>query len=221
MGEIFSFFFAMSYWGNEASLGDKEIHDLIARIRAGDVAAEDKLLRLVLPRIARFAQVRRRGAYDWQDIVQDCGEQILASMKRENFSFDPQQGKIQSYLWGIAGKVMAQNFKTRKRYDGRRHNQDIAELDQSATLDLAARERIGLIANAIDVVMKEGQERLWRCIKALPEKQREVVISQYYEKEKHKTIAERLGLRKAQQVADLKRLAMERLRKCMEEYYSS
>ena len=218
MGLNFCFFFLeMAFFDyGKRTTEELNLDDLARRIQAGDAQAEDALLNAILPKIARVVRVRLgKATGDWNDVTQECGLQILCSLRQKKF--DPAR-KIWPYILGITWNVINQYFKTKKHRNSRRHDQDVAELDQSTAFDLATRERVGMVVREIDVAINERQEKLTHEINELPEDQRQVMEASFGDDIKNKDIADELNV-SAQRVADLKRSALQRLRKKLEEYY--
>ncbi|MBV6506118.1 MAG: hypothetical protein ILNGONEN_01689 [Syntrophorhabdaceae bacterium] len=218
MGLNFCFFLLeMAFFDYEKGATEElNLNGLAGRIQDGDAQAEEALLRAVLPKLARFVRVRLGKAADnWDDVTQECGLQVLLSLRQKKF--DPAR-KIWPYILGITWHVINQYFKTKERQNRRRHEQDVAELEQSTRLDLVTRERVGMVVREIDVTTIERQEKLSHWLNELPEEQRQVLHANFLDDIKNKNIAEEMAV-SAQRVADLKRSALQRLRRKLEEYY--
>jgi RNA polymerase sigma factor (sigma-70 family) len=220
MGENLGIFLlAMSYFESGKGLANVGLDELIVKIGEGEARAEEALLRIILPKITPILRARLGEAYEaWKDVRQECGKQILLSIRAKKF--DPQLGKPWPFFLGIVWKLVKSHYRARKQYESRREEQDLTNPELAAALDLSMMEQAGLIVREIDLEADERLECLQHCIEQLPENQRYVVGAKYREGLKHKEIGLRIN-KTEQQVTELHRLAMSRLRKCIEKFYRS
>lgn len=219
------FLVGMSFAGPEENVAAKKrLADLVQKIRAGDALAENALLRLILGRITRMLQAALGTKNDdWKDVRQKCCLAIWRGIK--DGKYDEQRASVETYATGIVSMQIKSYRRDKARHGRKTISLHLAEQERTLAYDPVMLERIGLLAREADVETemerKERQECMRRCINELPEKQRIVVTAQCEEDEDYKTLAARLGLKNAQQVAELKRSAKIHLRKCVDKYYRS
>jgi RNA polymerase sigma factor (sigma-70 family) len=211
MGENFLIFLlAMSFHDGAQSADKKNLRALAERVFKGETQAAETLLRLLWPKITRLLQIRLgTNNADWKDVRQKCCLEIWQGFK--DGKYDEQRASVGTYVAAIVNMQIKSYFRDKGR---RQHTQ---------AHDPAMLERIGLMAEDADmeseVEKKERKEHLRRCLNELPENQRIIMAAAFDKAEDHKTLAARLGLKNAQQVAELKRNAKTRLRQCLEKYY--
>lgn len=201
----------MASLGDITSYSEAGLLDLIAGIQAGKRSAEDGFTLWILERITPVIR-RKVGASndDWKDVRQKGCLEILKSIKEGKY--DPQKAPVGAFISGIVRHVLGSYFRTKARQEIKMSVVDFTDPAQIFG------ERIADIAETIDGAEKKRHEHLRRCLEQLPESQRIAVIYSFYEDEKHQQIGLRLN-KNPQQVAELKRLAKVRLKKCMERFY--
>lgn len=207
----------MAFSGVSASYSDADLQRLAEKAKEGNVRAEDVLLRWALKRINEILRAKIRGNDDARDeIRRTCCFEFWKGIKHGKY--DEQRATVGAYLWGILNVLVKAYFKDQKTRTSRIISLDAMEPEKIPKIDEAGWQRIGGIVKEIDLEQDEQQKRLRDCIERLPETQRMVVISTYFENESHAVAGMRLG-KQAQQVYDLKRLAKARLKKCLEKYF--
>jgi RNA polymerase sigma-70 factor (ECF subfamily) len=169
--------------------------DVAVRLAAGDRDAEAELFRRLAPRVRLYGlrHLRDRGAAD--DLVQDVILMTCDSL-REGKLRDPQV--LGSFVLGMCRKVVAnlRRGERRRRELLERHGREIlpAFSEPPPLLDL---------------------ERLARCLAALSERERTVVVSSFYAERSADEIGAELGLT-AGNVRVVRHRALAGLRSCME-----
>lgn len=220
MGLNFYFFLLeTAFFGESTGASEADLQILAEKTRAGDTRAEDALLRWALKRINEILRAKANvGFNDRQEIRQECCFEFWRGIKLGKY--DSQRGKIGAYLWGIFNNQIKSYYRKKNTSAHRSVSLEAMTTEQSPGVDEITWELIGGMAKEIDMEEKEKEKRLHDCIERLPETQRLVVISTYFENESHVAAGNRVG-KQAQQVAELKRLARARLKKCLDEYSKS
>jgi RNA polymerase sigma-70 factor (ECF subfamily) len=169
--------------------------DVALRLAAGDPEAEAELFRRLAPRVRLYGlrHLRDRGAAD--DLVQDVILMTCDSL-REGRVRDPQV--LGSFVLGMCRKVVAnlRRGERRRRELLERHGRELvpAFSEPEPLLDL---------------------ERLARCLTALSERERTVVVSSFYAERSADEIGTELGLTPGN-VRVVRHRALASLRGCME-----
>jgi RNA polymerase sigma factor (sigma-70 family) len=211
MGENFLIFLlAMSFHDGAQRAGEKNLRALAERVFKGEAQAAETLLRLLWPKITRLLQIRLgTNNADWKDVRQKCGLEIWQGFK--GGKYDEQKASVGTYVAAIVNMQIKSYFR------------DISRRGRTQSYDSDMLERIGLVAEEADMENEmeksERKEHLRRCLNELPENQRIIMVAAFDKQEDHKALAARLGLKNAQQVAELKRNAKMLLRQCLEKYY--
>jgi len=170
--------------------------DLALRLAAGDREAEAELFRRLAPRVRLYGLRHLRDPAAADDLVQDV---ILTTCDglREGKVRDPQS--LGSFVLGTCRKVVAnlRRGERRRRELLERHGRELvpASSQPEPLLDL---------------------ERLARCLAALSERARTVVVSSFYAERSADDIAAELGLTPGN-VRVVRHRALASLRSCMED----
>ena len=165
------------------------------RLAAGDLEAEAELFRRLAPRVRLYGlrHLRDPGAAD--DLVQDVILMTCDSL-REGKVRDPQI--LASFVLGMCRKVVAnlRRGERRRRELLERHGRELVpeHSEPEPVLDL---------------------ERLARCLTALSERERTVVVSSFYAERSADEIGTELGLTSGN-VRVVRHRALASLRGCME-----
>lgn len=217
MGLNFYFFLLeTAFFGESTGASETDLQILAEKTREGDARAEDALLRWALKRIHEILRAKIRGDDEARDeIRRACCFEFWKNVKEGKY--DQLRATVGAYLWGILNLQIKAYYKKESVRKSRFISLDATKPEEMPEIDKAAWQHIGGIIKEIDVEQKEQQKRLHDCIESLPEKQRMVVLTIYFENESHAAAGLRLG-KQAQHVYDLKRLAKERLKKCLEKY---
>lgn len=183
---------------NDANIGAEDDKALALRILerapARDPAAETELCRRLGPRIRLFALKHLRNEAAAADLVQDVLIVLLTKL-REGAVRDP--GQVVSFVLGTARQMVVDGRRTGARRDRllEAFQLDVLPADEEApeTLDTA---------------------RLGRCLAALSERERAVLVMTFYDDCPADAVASELGL-KAGNVRVIRHRGLERLRDCM------
>ena len=161
----------------------------------GDGQAEAELYRRLAPRVRLYGLRHLRDPAAADDLVQDVILMTCDSL-REGKVQNP--GSLPSFVLGMCRKVVAnQRRGERRRRDLlERHGRELlpASTDPEPVLDL---------------------DRLGRCLAALAERERTVVVSSFYAERSADEIGAELGLTVGN-VRVVRHRALARLRACME-----
>jgi RNA polymerase sigma-70 factor (ECF subfamily) len=169
--------------------------DVAARVAAGDRDAEAEMFRRLAPRIRLYGlrHLRDRAAAD--DLVQDVMLMACDSLRKGKVR-DPQA--LASFVLGMCRKVLAnlRRGERRRRELLERHGRELvpAFSEPEPLLDL---------------------DRLARCLTALSERERTVVVSSFYVERSADEIGTELGLTPGN-VRVVRHRALASLRSCME-----
>lgn len=149
------------------------------RIAKGDSQAENELFSHYRKRIEFLVGIRLRGRApieDQKDLISEIQSAVLISLRKGGF--DPSRGKpLNAYIAGTASNIIGQYFrKIRKEKEVVSDGLDEVNLDSENTLS--------------ELMTKERNERLRKCLGRLKSKYREVLILRIYEK---KSIADIAG----------------------------
>jgi RNA polymerase sigma-70 factor, ECF subfamily len=159
-----------------------------------DVAAESELCRRLGPRVRLYALKHLRNEAAAADLVQDVLVLLLTKL-RQGAVRDP--GQVVSFVLGTARQRVI---------DGRRSVARRGRLLEAFQLDVLPAD--GEAPEALDTA------RLGRCLAALPERERAVLILTFYDDRPAGAVATELGL-KAGNVRVIRHRGLERLRDCM------
>ena len=158
---------------NESSIG--EHGRLVDRIRSGDGAAEEELVRFVSPRVFAMLVARTRDREAARDLLQDVLIAVLRSV-RDGALRDAE--RLVPFVHGTARNLVNNYFREKVREPKTEELSDVhAEVVNHEALDLEERER--MVRQALAMV--DGTDR-------------QIVLMTMVEGRKPGDIAERLGL---------------------------
>lgn len=165
--------------------------DHIHRIRAKDQAAFKELFAHFAPRVKGF--LVKSGADD--TLAEECTQEVMATIWRKADMFDPSRASASTWIYTIARNRKIDMLRKRRRPEP----EDLpwgpeAEPDAEDTFS-----------------MQQETQRLGEAIRALPEKQRQLVEKAYFGDLSHSEIAEETGLPLGT-IKSRIRLALDRLR---------
>lgn len=165
--------------------------DHILRIRAQDQAAFKELFSHFAPRVKGF--LIKSGADD--ALAEECTQEAMATVWRKADMFDPSRASVSTWIFTIARNRKIDMLRKRRRPEP----EDLpwgpeAEPDAEDTFS-----------------MQQETQRLGEAIRALPEKQRQLVEKAYFGDLSHSEIAEETGLPLGT-IKSRIRLALDRLR---------
>lgn len=169
--------------------------ELAARIRDGDRAAEAELYRRLAPRVRLFGLRHLRDAAAADDLVQDV---LLMTMDSLRAGRVRAEDRLVSFVLGSCRRMAAD----RRRAAARRERLLERFAGDLVPAPAAPPERLDL-------------DRLERCLRALPERERSVVVASFYEERPSEEIASALGVG-AGNLRVVRHRALGRLRRCME-----
>jgi RNA polymerase sigma-70 factor (ECF subfamily) len=168
---------------------------ILERAPARDPAAETELCKRLAPRIRLFGLKHLRNEAAASDLAQDVLIVLLTKL-REGAVRDP--GQVVSFVLGTARQMVVDGRRTGARRDRllEAFQLDVLPADEGApeTLDTA---------------------RLGRCLAALSERERAVLVMTFYDDRPADAVASELGL-KAGNVRVIRHRGLARLRDCME-----
>ncbi len=165
--------------------------DHILRIRAKDQTAFKELFSHFAPRVKGF--LIKSGADD--TLAEECTQEVMATIWRKAEMFDPSRASVSTWIYPIARTRKIDMLRKRRRPEP----EDLtwgpeAEPDAEDTFS-----------------MQQETQRLGEAIRALPEKQRQLVEKAYFGDLSHSEIAEETGLPLGT-IKSRIRLALDRLR---------
>lgn len=165
--------------------------DHILRIRTKDQAAFKELFAHFAPRVKGF--LIKSGADE--ALAEECTQEVMATIWRKAEMFDPSRAAVSTWIYTIARNRKIDMLRKRRRPEP----EDLpwgpeAEPDAEDTFS-----------------MQQETQRLGEAIRALPEKQRQLVEKAYFGDLSHSEIAEETGLPLGT-IKSRIRLALDRLR---------
>lgn len=168
---------------------------ILACAPARDTAAEAELCRRLGPRIRLFGLKHLRNAAAAADLAQDVLILLLTKL-RDGAVRDP--GQVVSFVLGTARQLVM---------DGRRTGARRGRLLEAFQLDVVPGDDEA--PEALDTA------RLGRCLAALSERERAVLVLTFYDDRPAEAVAAELGL-KAGNVRVIRHRGLGRLRACMD-----
>ena len=168
---------------------------IVASAPRRDAAAEAELCRRLAPRIRLYGLKHLRSEAAAADLMQDVLIMLLAKL-REGAVREPQQ--VVSFALGAARQTVV---------DLRRSGARRGRILEAFPVDLAP-------AEPDEPTEPIDAERLRRCLGALPERERAVLVMTFYDDRPADAVAEELGL-SAGNVRVIRHRGLERLRGCM------
>jgi len=137
--------------------------DLLRRMMAGDREAFATLYHRYRDVVFRFALQMSASDIIAQDVTQD----VFLAFMRHAGRYDPSQGLVSTYLYGMARHM------TRRRLRGERR---FVSLDAETPIESGRRNTIETESALDDVVKQEELEQVRRAVVALPSRYREVIV---------------------------------------------
>jgi RNA polymerase sigma-70 factor (ECF subfamily) len=168
--------------------------DLARRVADGDRGAEAELFRRLAPRVRLYGLRHLRDAAASDDLVQDV---LLMTFDGLRAGKVREPERLASYVLGTCRRVVAgwhRGAQRRERLLERHGSQLVPSVEPEHPLDL---------------------DRLTRCMTALAERERTVVVLSFYAERDADAIGAELGL-SAGNVRVVRHRALVRLRACME-----
>jgi len=163
---------------NDPTLGDEE---LLRLTRAGDEGAFTALYRRHQGPVYRFA-LQMSGC---ESVADDVTQEVFLALMCESFRFDPSQGLLASYLFGVARNQV-------RRHLARGRSQ--VSLDEDCGDEAPFLEPIIAREDPLaDLTLEEGLSALRRAILTLPLHYREVVVLCDLEEMSYEESARALG----------------------------
>ena len=194
---------------NYQNLTDEQLAD---RIHRGDALAETELVRRFYQRIRQT--VRFKVGFknpDWEDLVQEC--YIRLSKLLRDDKFDSAKGTLLKLINGIIRIVVLEYRRQAKSHFTLPLLSDDAR--ETKNLETLLTEHVQLAA----LEKAENQKILKSCLEMLAERYRFVLEFRYYKELSMRKIGERID-KKEQQVIDLHRFALKKMRECFEKRVS-
>src|SRR5262245_58220115 len=136
---------------------------LLRLIVAGDREAFAMLYRRYRDVVFRFALQMSGSDIIAQDVTQD----VFLAFMRQVGRYDPAQGLVSTYLYGMA------RYMTRRRL---RRERRFVTLDREIQIESESRDAIETDSVLDDVVKQEAIEQVRRAVLALPSRYREVIV---------------------------------------------
>jgi len=168
--------------------------DLALRIGEGDRDAETEVCRRMAPRIQLYGLRHLRSATAADDLVQQV---LVATLEALRAGRVREPGKLPHFVLGTCRMTVAGMRRT-----VRRQEQLLAEFGSDLIPDPLPEPRV------------DGAQ-LARCVKALRERERSVVVLTFYDEQTATETAASLGLSEAN-VRVIRHRAIRQLRTCME-----
>ena len=159
-----------------------------------DAAAEAEICRRLGPRIRLYGLKHLRNEAAAADLMQDVLVMVLQKL-REGAVREPE--RLASFVLGTARQMVV---------DGRRSGRRRGRILEAFPVDLVPPDE-----EAPDPL---DTERLGRCLAALPERERAVLVMTFYDDRSADAVASELGL-SAGNVRVIRHRGLERLRGCM------
>src|SRR5262249_24588976 len=100
-------------------------------------------------------------------MAQDVTQDVFVAFMRQAGQYDPAQGSVRTYLYGMA------RYMTRRRL---RHERRFVRLDREIQIESENHDTIGAYSVLDDVVKQEAIEQVRRAVVALPSRYREVIV---------------------------------------------
>ncbi len=157
--------------------------ELISRIRSGDHSAEIELLEQfdVVKRVQIIVRTRLTAPQDdYQDLVSEIVMAVLINLRAGKF--DPEKGKLCTYIWGIARNKIRDYLKPKAA----RHRQSLPLDDHH------------LSVQAFSMETKEDMALLRSVVASLDDKYKEIIILRYYKELAIEEIGQQLELSNSQ-----------------------
>ena len=169
--------------------------ELIQRSAAGDGEAFRELVERWQQPLLAFLERMTGDREEARDLGQETFFRVYAQAAR----YQP-GGRFRSWLFGIAGNLARDRLRRRRvlrwiRFDPRHHDRPAPQLDAHARVERAA-----------------AQERVRRALDRLPDRQRQAVLLQRYERMSYREIAVAMEIT-ASAVESLLQRAMASLRR--------
>ena len=136
-------------------LSAAEQADLVARIQAGDKAAEARIAELFSQAIRAMARVRSRGAADPHDVCQDVLIAVITALRKGQLR---DAERLAAFIAGVARNVISSELRVRRT----RTAQPLTEADAVADLrdEMARRDRTRMLRAALDEVSDADKQVL-------------------------------------------------------------
>jgi RNA polymerase sigma-70 factor, ECF subfamily len=198
---MFSLERAISYappMGFEAPEADDDAalaRRIIASAPARDASAEAEICRRLGPRIRLYGLKHLRNEAAAADLMQDVLVMVLQKL-RDGAIRDPEQ--VVSFVLGTARQMVI---------DGRRGARRRVQILEAFPVDLTPADE--------EAPEPLDTKRLGRCLSALPERERTVLVLTFYDDRSADAVASELGL-SAGNVRVIRHRGLERLRGCLE-----
>lgn len=175
-------------------LEDAQLAQRIAKTAAGDSAAESELYRRLAPRVRLYGLRHLRDRHAAHDLMQQV---LLTTLERLRAGTVREPEKIASFVLGMCRmKVLEIRRGTQRR---------------KALLEAYG----GTEAFDAPELLALDQDRLGKCLDALAERERSVVVLTFFADKPGDEVATDLGL-SAGNVRVIRHRALARLRNCME-----
>lgn len=130
--------------------------DLVARIQAGDQAAEARVIELFAPAIRAMAYVRTRGTIDQQDVCQDVLIAVITALRRGQLRDVERLGP---FVAGVARNVIGNELRVRRtRPSEPLGDNDVAVADLRD--EMARRDRARMLRAALEEVSDDDRRIL-------------------------------------------------------------
>jgi RNA polymerase sigma-70 factor (ECF subfamily) len=168
--------------------------DLAQRIAAGDSAAEAELCRRMAPRIRLYGLRHLRSAAAADDLMQQVLVTVIEALRAGRLR---EADKVSAFVLGTCRLTVRDD----RRRTGR----------QEELLEVFG---AGLAPASPSLPDLDG-ERLGRCVQALPERERSVIVMTFYDEHTAAQSGKALGLSETN-VRVIRHRAIRQLRTCME-----
>ncbi len=190
----FSYAPAMGFEGLEVDDDAALARRIIACAPARDAAAEAEICRRLGPRVRLYGLKHLRSEAAAADLMQDVLVMVLEKLRAGNVR-DPEQ--VASFVLGTARQMVI---------DARRGVRRRGRILEAFPVDFAPADQ--------EPPEPLDTKRLGRCLSALPERERTVLVLTFYDDRSAEAVAAELGL-SAGNVRVIRHRALERLRGCL------
>jgi len=163
---------------------------------ARDVDAESALYRRFAPRVRRYGLRHLRDAAAADDLMQQV---MLLTLEQLRSGRVREPERVVSFIFGSCRTLVVAMHRKESRREAllERHGDEIAPAD-------------------IAPVPREDHERVARCLDALRERERSVILLSYYDEKPAEAVAGELGL-SAGNVRVIRHRGIAQLRRCVQE----
>jgi len=184
----------------------------VEKIHNGDALAEAELVRRFYSKIRQTARFKLGfNNSDWEDVAQECYLRVSRLLREGRFNSE--KGKLSSFISGVIHKVVQEYRRPQKG----RFMLPLFSDPERIPKDL--KDALASLNQQMKLEYEENVVILNQCLKILAEHHYAVLKLRYYQKLPMRKIGEKIN-KTEQQVIDLKRFALKKMRDCFEKHFS-